>query len=170
MTAPVLLLLAFILAQDKSKDARPADETPQITVKVKRAVIRRAPTAAAEMVKVVTEGTTFVKLGQEGAYAKVEYDKGKFGFLHMSAWVDRKNYVPPPADDNDPRARPSGDLALGTRGFNPTVEQAYIQERNLGAYFKMLDTQVIPKPEWKRHPEEVERRVRAFVQEGRLKP
>lgn len=171
MTAPViLLLLVSTLAQDKSKDKKAADEPPQITVKVKRAVIRRAPTAAAELVKTATEGTTFVLMGTESGWAKVEYEKGKAGYLHKSAWVDKKEYVPPPPEGNDQGTRPSGELALGTKGFNPTVEQAYIKEKNLGAYFKMLDTRVIPKPDWKRHPEEVEHRVRAFVQEGKLKP
>lgn len=167
MTAPViLLLLASAVAQDKPGDKEP----PQITVKVKRAIVRRAPTAAAEMVKTVTEGATFVLMGQESGYAKIEYEKGRIGFLHKSAWIDKKDYVPPPPEGNDQGTRPGGELALGTKGFNPTVEQAYIKEKNLGAYFKMLDTRVIPKPDWKRHPEEVEHRVRAFVQEGKLKP
>jgi hypothetical protein len=151
----------------------PAQEQELIAVvKVRRTVLRAEPGPFAEKITVVKRRVKVRVLAQEKRWIQVELPDGETtGWLSRSALKEPRPLMPKEELGTlEPDEGDTGGPALSVKGFDPETEEKFKNQNDLGPQFELLEREIIPKPGFKRNPDELEARLRDFIIEGGLKP
>jgi hypothetical protein len=167
----LLVLQTQVLAQGKG-DKKSRDDTfnrgEEVFVCTTRSVIFDGTSRAANPILEVKEGQKLRiledKVGPRGLWTKVGYAE-KVGYISRSALVKREFFIPSESAEQTEDVRKMQRVGAA-KGFNPQVEKKYSETENLGAQFALLDTEIIPKPEYKANLVLLARRINSFKEEG----
>ncbi|MBI4245064.1 MAG: SH3 domain-containing protein [Planctomycetes bacterium] len=170
-----LLYIVLLLSSAGDKDKKKDKESNEIVVSIKYAQIKEKPDRASKTIKEVTEGTILKVLEKTSSWSKVEFETGKFGYVHISACNTKKAYIP------SETAKTSGDVSkiqesAAAKGFSKDIEQKFKAENKLDDQYRILDEQIIAKPAFKRRgtnntvsADEIAKELEEFLKQGGLK-
>ncbi len=116
-----------------------AEEPNLMSVQVKEAQLRSAPSFLGKVVVTVAYTTSVEVLEEKGDWMRVVPKESSVeGWMHASALTKKKILLKPGAEDIK-RAATSDEVSLAGKGFNADVEEEF-KEKNPGANYAAVDS------------------------------
>lgn len=164
------LLALRLLTADQDKKA---DRPEFVIIKIQTTLLRERPSYSGTSIHTAKQGEQFKFLDWDGAWVKVIVPPDRVAYVHKSAVIDNKNFEAMPKDQQASikgfAPGQGGDVAMGTKGFNPQMEAEHKNKNNLYKAYEKLD-RIEKTPTYLSDLSQLDRRLAEFAKEGNLKP